>query len=100
VELVNARLTAYGLVPKPAAERPAASNAPLDAALVERRPVWFGGRAHDCPVWDRERLPARAALQGPAIVEEFGATTVVPPGWRGALDEHGNLRFEREVAQP
>ena len=98
VELVNARLTAYGLVPKPAAERPAASDAPLDAALVERRPVWFGGRAHDCRVWDRERLPARAALQGPAIVEEFGATTVVPPGWRGALDEHGNLRFERERA--
>src|SRR5581483_4392064 len=35
VELVNARLTAYGLVPKPAAERHAAPDAPLDAALVE-----------------------------------------------------------------
>jgi N-methylhydantoinase A len=99
VELVNARLTAYGLVPKPAAERHAAPGAPLDSALVERRPVWFGGLAHDCPVWDRERLPAAATIQGPAIVEEFGATTVVPPGWRGALDEHGNLRFEREGAR-
>jgi N-methylhydantoinase A len=97
VELVNARLTAYGLVPKPAAERHAAPGAPLDSAPTERRPVWFGGRAHDCPVWDRDRLPAGAAIRGPAIVEEFGATTVVPPGWRGALDEHANLRFEREV---
>jgi N-methylhydantoinase A len=95
VELVNARLTAYGLVPKPASERPDPAGATLEAALVERRPVWFGGRAHDCPVWDRERLPERAALQGPAIVEEFGATTVVPPGWRGETDEHGNLRFDR-----
>jgi N-methylhydantoinase A len=69
----------------------------LEAALVERRPVWFEGRAHDCPVWDRERLPERAELRGPAIVEEFGATTVVPPGWRGAMDPHGNLRFEREA---
>ena len=97
IEVVNARLTAYGLVPKPAAERHLAPGADLEGALVERRPVWFGGGAHDCPVWDRERLPERAELSGPAIVEEFGATTVVPPGWRGAIDPHGNLRFEREA---
>jgi N-methylhydantoinase A len=97
IELVNARLTAYGRVPKPAAERHAASGATLEAALVERRPVWFAGRAHDCPVWDRDRLPEGAHVKGPAIVEEFGATTVVPPGWRGVLDDHGNLRFEREA---
>jgi N-methylhydantoinase A len=96
IELVNARLTAYGLVPKPAAERHAAAGATLEAALLERRPVWFAGQAHDCPVWDRDRLPEGAQVQGPAIVEEFGATTVVPPGWRGTLDGHGNLRFERE----
>jgi hypothetical protein len=29
------------------------------------------------------------------VVEEFGATTVVPPGWQGVVDEHGNLRLER-----
>ena len=97
IELVNARLTAYGLVPKPAAERHTGSGATLEAALVERRPVWFAGKAHDCPVWDRDQLPEGAQVQGPAIVEEFGATTVVPPGWRGTLDGHGNLRFEREA---
>jgi N-methylhydantoinase A len=97
IELVNTRLTAYGLVPKPAAERHVGSGASLEAALVERRPVWFAGKAHDCPVWDRERLPEGAQVEGPAIVEEFGATTVVPPGWRGTLDGHGNLRFEREA---
>jgi N-methylhydantoinase A len=97
IELVNARLTAYGLVPKPAAARHVAPGADLAGALLEHRPVWFEGRAHDCPVWDRERLPERAELHGPAIVEEFGATTVVPPGWRGTMDSHGNLRFEREA---
>jgi N-methylhydantoinase A len=97
IELVNARLTAYGLVPRPAAERPVAPSTALEAALVERRPVWFGGRAYDCPVWDRERLPEGAGLRGPAIVEEFGATTVVPPGWGGTIDAYGNLRFERET---
>ena len=96
IELVNARLTAYGVVPKPAAERYRSETASLDAALRERRPVWFGGTPHECPVWERERLPERAPLRGPAIVEEFGATTVVLPGWRGAVDAHGNLRLERE----
>jgi N-methylhydantoinase A len=96
IELVNARLTAYGLVPKPTAARHVAPGADLQGALDERRPVWFEGRAHDCPVWDRDRLPEGAVLSGPAIVEEFGATTVVPPGWRGTMDSHGNLRFERE----
>jgi N-methylhydantoinase A len=96
IELVNARLTAYGLVPKPTAARHVAPGADLRSALDERRPVWFEGRAHDCPVWDRDRLPEGAVLSGPAIVEEFGATTVVPPGWRGTMDSHGNLRFERE----
>jgi N-methylhydantoinase A len=97
VELVNARLTAYGLVPKPAPERQTPGSAALEAALVERRPVWFQGRRHDCPVWDRDRLPGDAVIVGPAIVEEFGATTVVLPDWRGTVDGLGNLRFEREA---
>jgi N-methylhydantoinase A len=98
VELVNARLTAYGLVPRPSAEHRRGAGLSFDGALVERRTVWFGGAPHDCPIWDRERLPDRAEIRAPAIVEEFGATTIVPPGWRGAVDEHGNLRFERETA--
>ena len=95
IELVNARLSAYGVVARPTAAHHEGGGAELDAALVERRPVRFDGAVHDCPVWERERLPADAELRGPAIVEEFGATTVVPPGWRGALDAHGNLRLER-----
>jgi N-methylhydantoinase A len=47
-------------------------------------------------VWERERLPERARLAGPAIVEEFGATTVLLPGWVGEVDEHGSLRLARE----
>ncbi|HEX5816111.1 MAG TPA: hydantoinase/oxoprolinase family protein [Methylomirabilota bacterium] len=98
VELVNARLIAYGVVAKPAPARHAGGASSLAEALVERRPVWFGGAAHDCPVWERDRLPEDATLRGPAIVEEFGATTVVPPGWTAAVDPHGNLLLEREAS--
>ena len=67
-----------------------------DPEELQRRRAWFEGVALDCPVWERDRLPERARLTGPAIVEEFGATTVVLPRWRGVLDEHGNIRLERD----
>ena len=44
--------------------------------------MFFGGRFLDTPVLARSRLPAGAPQAGPAIVEEEGATTVAPPGWR------------------
>ena len=98
IELVNARLAAYGMVAKPASDRYRSASASMDEALIERRPAWFGGAPEDCPVWERERLPERARFAGPAIVEEFGATTVVLPGWAGAVDAHGNIVLEREAA--
>ena len=94
IELVNARLSAYGVVAKPASALHSAGDA-AGPVLVERRSVRFDGAPHDCPVWEREQWPAGAELTGPGIVEEFGATTVVPPGWSGRVDAHGNLRFER-----
>ena len=95
IELVNARLTAWGVVPKPAASRHEGGAGRLEDARIETRAVWFGGRPLDSAVWDRERLPPRAEITGPAIVEEFGATTIVLPGWRGGVDPHGNLVFAR-----
>jgi N-methylhydantoinase A len=94
IELVNARLSAYGVVGRPQAARHLGGGA-SEAALIERRAIRFDGVVHDCPVWERDRLAEGAELEGPAIVEEFGATTVVAPGWRGTVDAHGNLRFER-----
>src|SRR5204862_495006 len=66
VELVNARLSAYGLVPKPAPEPYRSATRALDEALLEGRTAWFAGERCDCPVWERERLPEGAALEGPA----------------------------------
>jgi N-methylhydantoinase A len=97
VELVNARLTALGVVDKPAALRHRSDARTLEDARIETRAVWFDGAAVTCPVWERDRLPEGARFAGPAIVEEFGATTVVPPGWSGWLDDLGNIRLERQA---
>ena len=45
----------------------------------------------EVPVYDRARLHARSAVDGPVIVQEPEATTVVWPGDRLTVDPHGNL---------
>ncbi|MEX0406674.1 hydantoinase/oxoprolinase family protein [Aquibium sp. LZ166] len=73
---------------------PAGRRATLAEALAETRPVWFDGSWHDTPVYDRERLPLDAIFDGPAIVEQMDATTVVEPGDRVRSDTDGNLIVE------
>jgi N-methylhydantoinase A len=46
-------------------------------------------------VYARERLPGGATLAGPAVVEEMGATTIVPPGWTASVGDWGELVLER-----
>ena len=86
-EIVNIRLVSRGLADRPAlAFGPERDGDPL----IERRPVWFDGWV-DCPVYDRAAMPAGHAFAGPAIVEEAGGTSVVPPGWRVTVHDSGSL---------
>ena len=58
---------------------------------VARRQAFFGEGMVETPIYRRDRLPAGARFDGPAIVEESGSTTVVPPEARLVVDLHGNL---------
>jgi N-methylhydantoinase A len=93
IELVNVRTAVIGVTPKPVLPRRPPVPGRLADALAGRRPVVMASAEHDCPVYERERLPGGLAFEGPAVVEEAGSTTVVRPGWRAALDEWGNLRL-------
>jgi N-methylhydantoinase A len=73
---------------------PAGRAATLAAALTETRPVWFDGGWRDTPVYAREKLPLDAVIEGPAILEQLDATTVVEPGDRLTSDADGNLIIE------
>src|SRR5262249_43789774 len=95
VEVVNARMSTYGVVDKPEAARWSGGGSTVKDALFTTRDVWFGGRAVPTPVYERDRLPEGVRMAGPAIIEEFGATTVVFPGWRVSVEAAGNLVLER-----
>ncbi len=55
-----------------------------------KRRAWFEGRWRNVPVLRRGDLGRRPTL-GPLIVEDYDATTVVPPGWRCAREADGAL---------
>ncbi|MCZ6846063.1 MAG: hydantoinase B/oxoprolinase family protein [Alphaproteobacteria bacterium] len=53
--------------------------------------------AHATPVYDREALAPGVAIDGPAIIREAVATTIVEPGWRARMTERADLVLERVV---
>lgn len=63
----------------------------LDGARLSERPVWFEGGFRPTPVYQRSRLPLGAQFDGPAIVQQLDATTVIEPGDRVEVDGLGNL---------
>jgi len=65
---------------------------------AEKRPVIFGSREVPAAIVDRNSLKAGVGQRGPAIVTEYSATTVVPPGASFHLDRAANLVIELSVA--
>jgi N-methylhydantoinase A len=96
VETVTARAIGIGTTPKPrlvAAVAPA-RRAPEQRALRERREVFDGTAFADTPVYGRAHLRPGDAFEGPAVVEQYDATTYVAPGWNARVDGYGNLVTE------
>ncbi len=58
-----------------------------------RRPAYFPGGFVDAEVYDRYALRPGDRIDGPAIIEEREATTVVPPGDSVEVDGSLNLRL-------
>lgn len=93
IELVSARVTAFGIMPPlPLWE---GLQALPGHAVPQRRRAYLGGCWAEVPVWRRDQFPQAQEVDGPAIVEEDDATTVVPPGWRVAIAAAGTLRLWR-----
>jgi 5-oxoprolinase (ATP-hydrolysing) len=82
---------------EPVAPAPADPGTPSPLARVA---MFTEGAEHQAPVFRRDALLPGQAVEGPAIVSEATATTIVEPGWRAVLDERRYLRLERFRALP
>ena len=95
VELVNLRVQAIGVQHRPALKP---DTAPRSAAKpFGRRPAYWRGLGWiDCPLYRRTELAVDQNIAGPAIVEEYGSTVVVPSSWAVRADAYGNLILEKK----
>jgi N-methylhydantoinase A len=97
VEWVNLRVTGIGPIRRPALPELAAGDGQVARARTGSRPVSFARSAGfvTADVFWRPDLAAGDVLTGPAIVEEYGATVPLHPGFTAKVDRHGNLRVTR-----
>ena len=94
LEVVAARVRAVGLVATP--RWPEWTVTERGAPRTERAVCFRTHGTVATPVFDREVLARDQRIEGPVIVEEWTATTVVPPGWSAHVDRLGNLVLGRD----
>jgi N-methylhydantoinase A len=96
VRIVSLRTAAIGR--RPRFDLTALAPGPdlsLAAARHGVRQVWFAGGWREAAIWSRLELPLDAVIEGPAVLEQPDATTVLDPGLRARVDRFGNLIIER-----
>ena len=93
-EIVSFRVAAIGRLAKPALP-PLQEAKPLDIKPITVRRVYFTGGFVECPVYARDGFGLGNIVAGPAVIEESGSTTIVPPGWTASAVSHGELIMER-----
>jgi N-methylhydantoinase A len=91
VEIVSYRLRGVGRVPPVKLPKYRREGLSLKDALRETRQARFDGISVACPVYQRDRLDVGISFEGPAIVDQLDATTVVPPGRTARVDEFKNI---------
>ncbi len=98
IELVNLCVSGFGVIERPG--MPKLARRAGNPVPKSSRAVYFGTRFQDTPVYDRTLLPSGGRVDGPAVVEEFGSTTVVFPGQYVEVDPHGILVIRPSKCSP
>ena len=97
IEIVAIRVRARVKVEKPELVSKTISSRRAEKPNLRR--IHSGGAWRETPVYTRSNLP-RSASRGPALILDYGSTTLVPPGWRFSLDKFGTLRITFGTAKP
>jgi N-methylhydantoinase A len=92
-QIVTLRVRAVVRVEKPSMREPRAKA----VASTTKRRVWIDGRWRQVASALRGAFTANA-LHGPALITDYGSTTLVPAGWSISLDSSGSLILRRQSA--
>ncbi len=94
IEFVNLRLTAFGRVGSEVLgfQPKADAGDPVQGT----REVILDGQSLMTTILNRDAMPIGAQYEGPLIIDESSATTVIPPGYSASVDEFGNVIITRQ----
>jgi N-methylhydantoinase A len=97
IDVISLGVIARGIPERAAVPDEIRVAVPEETTRPEPRRAYFGPRHgwHDTPVLFRSDLAT--PVKGPAIVEEYGSTCVVPPGFAASLDGYGNIILQKEA---
>jgi N-methylhydantoinase A len=90
VELVNLRVRAVGIQNRPqisVQEKGAATAKPFGTRMA----YWKDRGWVSCPLYERTELAPAQTIVGPAIIQEYGSTVVIPANWVCTADAYRNL---------
>jgi len=96
VEWVNLRVSGIGPIRRPDVVELAPKDGGIERARTGARRVFFDDWV-DTPTYNRPDLAPGDVVTGPAIVEEFGSTVPVHPGFAVTVDAYGNLLLTKET---
>ena len=97
VEWVNLRVTGVGPIRRPELRRRPDGDGDATRAVTGRRTVVFEEPSR-ATVYGRSALEPGDAVPGPAVIEEYGSTVPVHPGFTARVDGFGNLVIVRNGA--
>jgi N-methylhydantoinase A len=98
VEWVNLRVSGIGPIRRPDLVELPPKDGGTDRAVTGSRRVFFDDWI-DTPTYNRLDLAPGDVVTGPAIIEEFGSTVPVHPGFAVTVDAYGNLLLTKEAGQ-
>ncbi len=94
VEIVTLRLVGLGRLDKIRKEKSKVTSDQPPVPVKTMKAIFYG-EEYDAKIYQRGDLVSGQAFQGPAIVEEFTTTSVIPPNWKVSVDLYRNLVVSR-----
>ena len=95
LEWVNVRVSGIGPIARPELRELPHAEGDAGRACTGTRPVFFDSWVDTAVFW-RPDLAPDDTIEGPAIIEEFGSTVPVHPGFMARIDGFGNILVTRE----
>ena len=98
VEWVNLRVSGIGPIQRPEIRRMRGGGSAADARTGSRQVCFDPDDGYvETPLLWRTDLAAGSVVEGPAIIEEFGSTVPLHPGFGARVDDFANIIISRAV---